>query len=206
VLAADPRVAWENAGAPTEPSVAVFPSGTWHMLYAAGTSIGEATSPDGVTWTRMDADPSTPAVDPVLVPQSFDAAALTDDASPPFDSGQVADPCFATRVTPAGRLDVLVLYTGYAAALVDAGSGSLQPSAIGLAARYGESGPLARSGSTVYSVNKHERAPTLFDWSVGQMIYVSQDSTIVPPYPAIAAGIAPPSITLPTPTGYPSSP
>jgi hypothetical protein len=206
VFVADPTVAWESGATPTEPSVAVFPSGTWHMLYAAGTSIGEATSPDGLTWTRMDADPSTPAIDPVLVPQAFDAAALTDDASPPFDSGQVADPCFAQRVTPAGRLDVLVLYTGYAAAIGDAGSGSPQPSAIGLAGRYGETGPLARSGAPVYSVDKHERAPTVFDWSVGTMLYVAQDSAYTPPYPAVAAGIAPASITLPTPTGYASGP
>jgi len=177
------------------------------MLYAAGASIGEATSPDGFTWTRVDGDPSTPLMDPVLGPQAYDAASLAPDASPPFDSGQVGDPCLVQRMTAAGRVQVLVLYTGSEGSLVDAAAAATpSPSAIGLAGRYGESGPLVRSGSPVYSVNKHERAPTLFDWSVGTMLYVTQDSAITPPYPAVAAGIAPATLTLPLPGGFPSGP
>ena len=67
VLAPDVSVRWETTS-PTAPSVALFPDGTWHMLYAAGVSIGEATSADGYAWTRVDGDPATTELDPVLEP------------------------------------------------------------------------------------------------------------------------------------------
>ncbi len=203
VLATDVPLTWETT-APTEPSVAVFPNGVWHMFYAAANSIGEATSPDGITWTRADADPSTPAtIDPVFSPFPFDVSTLAGDASPPFDSGQVADPFVSPRTTAAGRVQVRVLYTGY-----DALPGAkTRASAIGFAARYGDSGPLVRSVTPVYSVGKHEAGPTLFDWSVGTMLYVGQDgSTTTPVYSAIAAAIAPASITLDMPKTYAAGP
>jgi hypothetical protein len=201
VLVPDPSVAWETT-LPTEPSVAVFPDGSWHMLYAAGVSIGEATSADGLTWTRVDGDPSTPSLDPVLSPSPPASAAAIDAGTAPFDTGQVADPCLLPRVDPAGALQVRVLYTGYATPPGPA----VQASAIGFAARYGDAGALAKSGSPVYSVGKHEAAPALFEWSEGSLLYVHEDSSITPVYPAIAGAVFPVTLTLPHPSGYASSP
>jgi hypothetical protein len=201
VLAPDSSAAWETT-VPTAPSVAVFPDQTLHMLYAAGDSIGEATSADGYTWTRVDGDPSTPALDPVLAPSPF-AGPVPDDASGlPFDTGQVTDPCLLPRVAASGRLLVRVLYTGYQGPPGATG----RASAIGYAARYGDAGALVRNGSPVYSVGKHEAAPALFEWSEGSLLYVSQDSSTTPVYPEIAAGVFPATLTLPTPKTYATSP
>jgi hypothetical protein len=201
VLAPDPAVLWETT-APTEPSVALFPDGSWHMLYAAGVSIGEATSSDGSTWTRADADLTTPEIDPALAPSPPASAAAVDAGLAPFDTGQVADPCLLPRLDPAGKTQVRVLYTGYAS-LPASGARS---SSIGFAARYGASGPLVRSESPVYAVGKHEGGPALLEWMGGSLLYVHQDSATKPPYSAIAAAVAPVSLVLPPPGGYPSGP
>jgi hypothetical protein len=169
------------------------------MLYAAGGAIGEAESADGVTWRRLDADPSTPALDPVLEPAPpVDPARLAPGERPPFDVARVGDPHLAPRITPAGRLHVRVLYTGYDAA---------GRSAIGFAARYGDSGRLARQRSPSYAVDKLEAAPALFEWSGGVMLYVQQENVVdQTSVSAIAAAFAPPTETLPGPAPYPSDP
>jgi hypothetical protein len=200
VLETRANVGWETT-TPTEPSVALFPDGSWHMLYAAGVSIGEATSSDGYTWTRADGDPSTTALDPVLAPSPAAPPESVDAGLAPFDTGQVAGPCLVPRLDPAGRLQVRVLYTGYAAAPGPA----TRASAIGFAARYGDTGLLERSGSPVYAVGKHEAAPALLEWSEGSLLYVQEDSFTTPAYAAIAAAIAPVALTLPHPTGYAAS-
>lgn len=215
VLAPDPEARWETT-TPSAPSVAVLPDGTYDMMYAAGSSIGEATSPDGVHFTRVDGDPSTPALDPVLSPlpssglssldaSSGDASDGGDAGQGPFDTGQVSDPCVVPVVTPAGRLDIHVFYTGYDGPP----SSSTRSSAIGLAARYGTGGPLVRAGSPVFSLNLHEAAPTYFMWSLGEMLYVHAQTgggLGGTPYDAIASGFAPPQVTLPPPQPYASSP
>jgi hypothetical protein len=189
----DAAAGWETT-APTAPSVAVFPDGSWHMLYAAGVSIGEAVSSDGYVWQRVGA--------PVFSPSPSASAAAIDAGEAPFDTGQVADPCLLPRVDPAGKLQVRVLYTGY-----DAASGSpVRASAIGFAARYGESGPLVRSGSPVYKVGKHEAAPALFEWSEGALLMVQEDSTGSAPVAAIAAAVAPVTLVLSHPTAYATGP
>ncbi len=200
VLAPDPTVTWETS-APAAPSVAVYPDGRIRMLYAAGVDIGEAESSDGVAWTRLDADPSTPGLDPVLVPSA--PVDVPDGAHGPFDTGQVGDPCLLPRVTPAGRLQVRVLYTGY-----DQPPGAAsRESTIGFAARYGDAGPLVRQAVPVFSLGKHEAAPALFEWSGSSMLYVQMDETAGGAvYPAIGAGYAPAQLTLPPPAEYPSGP
>ena len=172
------------------------------MLYAAGVSIGEATSADGITWSRVDGDPSTPALDPVLSPAPPGSPDAVDAGEAPFDTGQVSDPCLLPRVDPAGNTQVRVLYTGYAAAP----GAAVRASAIGFAARYGDAGSLVRSGSPVYSVGEHEAAPALFEWSEGSLLYVHQDSVGTPTYSAIAAGVFPVTLALPHPSGYATSP
>jgi hypothetical protein len=194
VLGADPGAAWESTP-PGAPSVAVFPDGSWHMAYSAGASIGEAVSADGVSWARFDADPTTPALDPILGP----------GGSGSFDSAQVSDPLLAPRVTPAGRLHVRVLYTGW-----DGPPGAAsRSSAIGFAARYGASGPLTRAGAPVYTVSLHEAAPALFEWAAGSMLYVHEDDGVLDrthPYSAVAAAFAPEEGMLPPVGPFPPGP
>ncbi len=192
VLVPDARAAWETTP-PHSPSVARMPDGSWRMFYGAGRAIGEATSADGSSFTRVDGDPSTGALDPVLSPGAT------------FDAGQLDDPVVLPRVTPAGRLQVRVLYTGY-----DGAPGaSSRSSAIGFAARYGSSGPLSRQAAPVYGGSAHEAAPALLEYEGGSILYVHQDETSLDPghpYAAIAAAFAPESGALPAPGVFASSP
>jgi hypothetical protein len=203
IFSADPSVTWETS-TPHAPSVAIFPSGEFHMFYAAGVCIGEATSTDGIHFTRLDSDPASPAIDPVLCPSAPVSADDVDaGATVPIDTEGTDDPLVLPRVTPAGRLQVRVLYTGFSAPP----GASNRPSAIGFAARYGDSGPLARAPAGVYSVNLHEHAPAYFAWDTGAMLYVSEDeSGLNGVYPALAGAFAPAQDTLPTPNGYADSP
>ncbi|HSQ65662.1 MAG TPA: hypothetical protein VLM85_20720 [Polyangiaceae bacterium] len=210
-----PVLAADALGPIAGPSVALLPDGRFRMLFAQGDSIYEAASADGVSWQRLDADPTTPAMDPVLAPAP-PKATLAPGEIPPFDTLRVADPCLLPRVTAAGRLQIRVLYTGFTA-----GDAAAPASAIGFAARYGDTGPLVRGPGAVYAVGKHENAPALFEWSlaapdtspdggtplVGSLLYVGQDQTSQgSSYSALAAGLAPPTATLPLPGAYPDSP
>jgi len=203
VVAPDPSVTWETT-TPHAPSVALYPDGQFRMLYAAGNDIGEATSADGVTWMRLDSDPSTPAIDAVFGPSAaVDPSTLATGELPPFDTASVGDPCLLPRLTPSGRLQVRVLYTGIA----NPSDGGAPTSAIGFAARYGDTGPLVRNAAPVYSVSEHEGAPALFEWSAGSMLYVHQTYSAVgsATYPGIAAAYSPALETLPAPSAYPTS-
>jgi hypothetical protein len=185
VLGPDASAGWETTP-PHAPSVARMPDGSWRMLYGAGSSIGEATSADGKSWTRVGGGP-------VLAPGTG------------FDAGQVDDPVLLPRVTPSGRLQVRVLYTGY-----DAPPGATsRASAVGFAARYEDSGPLSRQAAAVYGGSKREAAPALFEPAVGSILYAQQDETSLDPaspYPAIAAAFAPESAALAAPGVFATSP
>ena len=178
VLTPDTSVRWETT-VPFAPSVAVLPDGSYDMMYAAGVSIGEAVSTDGVHFTRVDADPSTPTFDPVLSPlggaaprDGGDLDAGEAGADLPFDMTQVSDPCVLPTTSPAGRFILRILYTGYDGAPTS----KTRSSAIGLAARFGTSGVLVRQSQPAFSISKHEAAPTLFAWSGGQMLYVQANA------------------------------
>jgi hypothetical protein len=194
---------WETTP-PRAPGVAVFPDGAWHMLYAAGTSIGEATSPDGVTWTRSGGDP-------VLQPsQPVDPSTLPEGVRPPFDEGSVDDPVLAPQTTIDGRFQVRVLYTGYRQPPPPAGAPpSQRDSAIGLAGRWTTDGVLSKQALPVYTAQLHEAAPAFFEYAGGSLLYIGEDDTTLDPtkpFPGIAAGYAPASDTLPPPLPFPSSP
>jgi hypothetical protein len=207
VLSREATVAWETT-APSSPSVARFPDGTFHMLYQAGTSIGEATSADGVHWARVDGDPATPAVDPVLEPAlAVSHEALAPGEKPPFDTLRVGDPLLVPRVTPAGRLQVRVLYTGFSRA-GDAGD---EATAIGFAGRYEEPSAgarLERQPLPVYSVGQGERAPALLEWQGQALLFVAQvrrvDSTNSDV--GIAGAFSPADHVLDTPTAFAGAP
>jgi len=196
-----PVLAADATGPIDTASVAQLPDGSFDMMFAVGDSIDEATSADGQTWTRV--------AGAVLGP----SAQVTDlDAGdvPPFDTLRVADPVVLPRITPANRLQIRVLYTGYAQ-----GEGGVT-SAIGFAARYGTSGALTRGDGAVYSTGKNESGASLYEYTVaspeagtfsGSLLYVEQDqSSNGKSYRAIAAGFAPPTMTLPDPSAFPTSP
>ncbi len=182
---------WETAP-PRAPSVYVLPNGKLRMLYAAGTAIGEAESADGIEWTRI-------RTGPVLAPAPpAPPGSLLPNEKPPFDTAAVGDPCAVTRTTPAGRFHVRVLYTG---------TDESGATAIGFAARYGESGPLARQPAPVYAVGRNEAAPALLELGDASYLYVQQERRdLRAAFVAIAAAYAPANETLPPPEDFPDSP
>ena len=199
ILRRDPSIAWETTQV-SAPTVYVLPDARVRMFYASGSSIGEAESLDGVTFQRVDADPSTPEIDPVLGPAPPAApGSLLPNEKPPFDTAKVGDPCVALRKTPVGRLHVRVVYTGFDA------SGA---SAIGFAARYGDRGRLVRNGAPIYSVGQKESAPAFLEVAGGSYLYVQQDRRVDErlTYKAIAAAFAPGSVELPLPLPFPDTP
>lgn len=192
---------WETT-APRAPSVYALPNGRLRMLYAAGGAIGEAESADGIEWTRIRTGPVLgPAPAAAGAPPAAgerEEPSLLPNEKPPFDTASVGDPCVVTRTTPAGRFHVRVLYTG-----ADASGAT----AIGFAARYGDSGPLVRQPLPVYSVGQREAAPALLELGDASYLYVQQDrrdgnDTFV----AIAAAFAPGNVKLPPPEDFPDSP
>ncbi|HEX8793358.1 MAG TPA: hypothetical protein VF765_20585 [Polyangiaceae bacterium] len=200
VLAPDHGVGWEFTP-PRAPSVAVFPDGSFHMLYASGDAIGEAVSASGDGgWQRVGGAPvltASPRVDPSTLPEG---------APPPFDEGAVDDPLLVPSVDVAGRLVVRVLYTGYAAPI----GASSRPSAIGVAARFDASGVFTKQSSPVYSAQSGEAAPALLQFGGDQaLLYVQQLNSALDmahPFFAIAAAYAPASSMLGAPGAFPSSP
>jgi hypothetical protein len=162
------------------------------MFYAAGNSIGEAQSDDGIHFERVDEkpvfEPSPPPAPGTLLPNE----------KPPFDTASVGDPFASPRITPGGRLQVRVLYTGRDAA---------GASTIGFAARYGETGRLDHQGVAVYAVGQKESSPAFVERPEGSYLYVEQerrDGTRV--YRAIAGAFAPGNVKLPTPETFPDAP
>ena len=199
VLTRDAASPWESTQV-RAPSVFLLPDGRLRMLYAAGVSIGEAESVDGVRFQRVDPDPTTPVLEPVLQPAApAEAGSLLPNERGPFDTALVGDPCVVTRVTPDSRFHVRVLYTGIAA------TGA---SAIGFAGRYGDTGLLVRNVAPVYSVGAKEAAPALLEVPGGSYLYVQQNRRVDErlTYTAIAAAFAPGSVKLRTPLPFPDSP
>lgn len=195
---AAPVLAADSLGPIASASVAALPDGTFRMMFAQGSAIYEASSSDGIAWQRVDADPTTTPMDPVLLPAPPEAT-LPPGVLPPFDTLSVGDPLLLPRITATGRLQLRVLYTG--TALVEGGTAS----AIGFAARYANTGPLTRAQGAVYSVSKHERAPSLFAWSDGALLYVEEDSSSAA-YRSIAGAFSPATDTLPAASDFPDAP
>jgi len=109
---------WEN-GALTGPAVYRARDGSYRLLYESGGQIGEATSPDGVVFVRTGA--------PLLSPAP---------SAEPFDDVAVGDPHPLLGQTPEGEPVTYVYYTG---------TSSTKHTGIGLAARFGDAGPLVRA-------------------------------------------------------------
>jgi hypothetical protein len=183
ILSRDPSSPWEWTEL-RAPAAYAGDDGKVHLFYASGVAIGEAVSDDGVRFLR-----AAPA--PVFAPSGVAGA---------FDAVKVDDPDVVPRVTPAGREQVRVLYTGTA----DGGG-----TAIGFAGRYGDAGPLDRNATPVY-VGGSASAPALVETpDGGALLYVEALRTVTSPsltYAAIAAGYAPVAVHLPAPLSFPASP
>jgi hypothetical protein len=208
VLGPDKGVGWEFTP-PRAPTVAQFPDGSFHMLYASGDAIGEAVSADGETgWQRVDGDPTTPAtLDPVILPSAYvDPSTLPTGVLPPFDEGSVDDPLLVPSVEVTGRLVVRVLYTGYSAPI----GASSRASAIGVAGRFDTKGQFTKQSSPVYSVQSGEAAPALLQFGGNQaLLYVQQINSTLDmshPFLAIAAAYAPADGMLGAPGSFPTGP
>ncbi len=186
---ATPVLAPDALGPIGSASIAMLPDGTFLMMFAQGGSIYEATSADGSTWLRK-------GTEPVLAPAA-PKTTLAVGELPPFDTLSVSDPCLAPRMTPGGRLQIRVLYTGLA---IDAGA----VPEIGFAARY-DDGPLARAPGDVFTLPKNISSPALFEWSEGSFLYVDADSSDGS-HRAIVGAISPPTITLDPPGDFPGAP
>lgn len=159
----------EEGGAPRAPSV-YLEGDTLHLFYATPAGLFEAVSPRSpLAFRRVDANPSTSALDPVLTrAPDVDPKSLGPGEKPPFDERAVGDPCVALRTTPAGRPHVRVLYTGTSLA---------GTTAIGFAARYGHEGPLVRQVIPIYAAKGKERAPALLDLGAKGYLYVTEPRT-----------------------------
>lgn len=132
------------------------------MLYSEGSEIKEAESSDGSSLTPLGS---------VLM------------------SGR--DPCASLRMTPAGRLQLRVLFT----AVNEAGQTS-----IGFASRYGETGPLERNPTPAYELGAS--SPAFVEVGGRTFLYVQQlrtDAVTNTTFSAIAAAVSP-SKALPSPT------
>jgi hypothetical protein len=199
VLVRDAASSWETTEL-RAPTVYELPGGLVRLLYASGSSIGEAESTDGIRFTRVDPDPSTPLIEPVLgpAPPAAPGSLLPNDRAP-FDTARVGDPCASVRTTAAGRLHIRVLYTG---------TDTAGATAIGFAGRFGERGFLERQAAPVYSVGAKESAPALLEFGNGSYLYVQQDRRVDQrlTYTAIAAAFAPGTTHLPTPLSFPDRP
>ncbi len=185
-----------DEGIPSAPSVLLREDGTFDLLYAAGCALYEATSTDGVHFVRLDPDLTTPSLD-ALLRVSAPKTNLLPGEKPPFDTDCLSDPHVTTRITPAGRLQFRVLYTGFAS----------DQTTIGFAARYGLSGALVRNDLPAFSAGLHERGPTTYERGDLLFLYVSLDKKgSRNTFPTIGAGLAPATMHLEKPAAFPESP
>jgi hypothetical protein len=178
---------WEGVAVPASPGVARLPDGSFRMFYevpitADATAIGEASSPDGVTWTRVGTAPA-------LAP-----SAPRDGIDQPYDDASVGSP-FPVLATSADGRAILRVYYGardHLGALV-----------VGLAARYLEapSSPLLRAAAPVFGTSKplSPREPCALIYPDFTLLFATQKSASNADRPAVAAALSPALATLPPP-------
>ncbi len=177
---------WET-DAPRAPSVVRAADGSYRMFYASGVAIGEASSPDGVTFTRV-------GTNPVLVPSTYvDPATLPEGVRPPFDDQAVDDPSAFRVITATDRVLVGLHYTGR-----DRRGGS----SVGYAGRFGDAGTFERKEGFVFGGklfgdpdgNSHANAPALARFEGFALLYANIDQDRAQ---KIGVGVAPQRKLLP---------
>lgn len=179
---------WDAGLTPTSPGVVTLEDGSIRLFYAVceapeRCSIGEASSSDGTTFTRVGDGPA-------LAPWPADVPTETGD--PPYDDASVHGPApWLTRST-TGRV-LLRLYYG-----ATDGSGRRT---IALASRDGATGPFVRALSPVFGtqVALSPREPAVIPRVDHTLLFAAQDADRNDTTPVVAAGVAPASATLPAP-------
>jgi hypothetical protein len=168
---------WDSGAVPKGPGVVQLANGSFRMFYEAAGSIGAASSPDGVTWTRAAA--------PALAHNPGSGAEPTDYAS-------LGSPFPVLAASADGRAE-LRLYHG---AMDAQGHG-----VIGLAASYGEDGPLVPAAAPVFGSDKAlgPREPCVLVYPGFTLLFATEKPKATMDYPAVAAGLAPATATLPAP-------
>jgi hypothetical protein len=177
---------WENGAVPQSPGVVVLADGSFRMFYAVpmaagfSFSIGEASSTDGATWTRLGAGPALAPVGP------------GDAGGESWDAASVGSPFPQLTVSADGRAILRLFYA--ARDLTGAQT-------IGLAARYGTDGPFERASSPVFGTGDTlaPREPCTVAFTGFTLLYATESSSTSDTHPAIAVGVAPATVVLPAP-------
>jgi hypothetical protein len=176
--------AWEGERL-SGPAVYRARDGSFRLFYASGGKIGEARSLDGDTFERVGSEPALTPAPP--------AGPLVEDAGvdEPFDDDAVGDPDILTGELTSGRPVTYVYYTG---------TNRLGMHAVGLAARFGDDGPLTRNPTPVLT-RFGANAPSVVRRSGFLLLYSGGKSSDTNPVnnPAVIAAIAPATLSIPLP-------
>ncbi|MBI3205913.1 MAG: hypothetical protein HYZ29_30535 [Myxococcales bacterium] len=167
--------AWEAGKPPRAPAHVQVAPDDHRLVYEVNGRIGEARSSDGQTWDRVGGGPLLEPGDAV-------------DGEPAFDGLEVGDPDVIRARSPEGRTVTRVYYTGRAA---DGSTG------IGLAARFGDEGPLERATAPAFAGPRGPRAPAVVPQGSFTLLFIEQQAGTKEDWPAIAAGIAPATRRIP---------
>jgi hypothetical protein len=178
---------WDHDASPASPGVVRLDDGSFRMFYAIATSpdstvIGEASSPDGLTWTRTGTGPA-------LAP-----SAPGTDADPPYDDASVGSPSPVLIASSNGRATLRVYYGA---------RNHLGAKVIGIAARYAEEpdSPLQRALAPVFGTTKplSPTEPSALVYPDYTLLFATQKSSATGAHPAVAVAAAPALATLPPP-------
>jgi hypothetical protein len=179
---------WEAGAVPSSPGVVQLDDGSFRMFYevalpGSGTAVGEARSADGLAWTRLGTGPA-------LAPTG---TAASDAGAAPYDAAAVGGP-FPILATSAEGRRILRVYYG----AVDA-TGT---KTIGLAARYGDDGPLQRAVGPVFGTASPlgPSEPCVVAFTGFALLFATERSATTDPDPAVAAAVAPATAALPPPS------
>lgn len=177
---------WEKGSPVKSPGVVRLDDGSFRMFYEVAITetrslLGEARSGDGVSWQRLgDA--------PALGFGTVDA----DAGDIPYDGSGVGSP-FPILATSADDRRILRVYYG---ARDDQGRRT-----IGLAARYGDDGPLQRAVSPVFGTTKplDPSEPCVVVFAGFTLLFATEQATTTQKHPAVAVAVAPATAALPPP-------
>ena len=191
---------WEKGAPPRSPGVVRLDDGSFRMFYQVAlgpstkaTAIGEASSPDGVAWTRVGSGPALAPSGPAALVGTTVTDAGADD---PYDSSSVGSPYPIMATTAEGRR-VLRVYYG---AVDHQGTRT-----IGLAARFGSDGPLQRAASPVYGSGSTlaPTEPCVLPFGAPasgvSLLYATQLAALKSDHQAVVVGVAPGGAVLPPP-------